>query len=337
MGLTPAWRIDVGSEDVTARLTGLVSEIRITSEAERESDALELVVAAGVEVAPPGDRRPVRAWMGYGEALVLMGAYYVETTEIDLAAPSSMTVSATAADLRAGSGLKAPHTHTWSETTLGEVARGIAEEHALEPRVAPQLADVEIAHIDQSGESDLALLQRLAREHGCVVRVAAGRLIVMPPGAGTAPGSGRDLPRRNVAPGGIIRGRVSLRGRPHYGAVQAAWRDAETGAEMLVQAGDGDPVYVARAMQPDQASAEAEARSQYRQQALRTSALDLTLPGDPTIAAETPLRMRGWGAHVDGAWTVRRARHVLTPGAGFSTEIEAATTPPSAIPTRVIR
>lgn len=337
MGLIPAWRIDVGSEAMTARLQGHVAEIRVTSESERESDALELVVEAGVEVAPPGDRRPVRAWLGYGEALVLMGAYFVEATEIDLGAPSSMTVSATAADLRPDSGLKAPHTHVWSETTLGEVVRAIAEEHALEPRVAPRLADVAITHIDQAGESDLALLQRLAREHGCVVKVAAGRLVVTPPGAAAAPGSGRELPIRTVDPGGIVRGRVSLRGRPRYGAVQVAWRDAETGAESLVQAGDGDPVLTVRAMQPDQESAEAEARAQFRRQALRQTTLDLTLPGDPTLAAGTPLRMRGWGAAVAGSWTVRRARHVLTPGAGFTTSIEAAPTPPDTIPTRVIR
>lgn len=43
------------------------------------------------------------------------------------------------------------------------------------------------------------------------------------------------------------------------------------------------------------------------------------------------------GSTIDGIWTVRRARHVLTPGAGFMTEIEAAATPPDTIPIRVIR
>ena len=337
MGLTPAWRIDVGSEGFTSRLQGRVAEIRVTSESERESDALELVVDAGVEVAPPGDRRPVRAWMGYGRDLTLMGAYFVESAEIDLGSPSSMTVSATAADLRAGSGLKAPHTHVWSETTLGAVVRAIADEHGLEPHVAPALADVAIAHVDQAGESDLALLQRLGREHGAVVKVATGRLIATLPGGATAPGSGRELSARAVAPGSIIRGRATVRGRPRYGAVRVAYLDAETGAEGLVQAGDGKPVFVARAAQPDQASAEAEARAQFGRQALREATLDLTLPGDPTIAAETPLRVRGWGSAVNGDWTVRRARHVLTPVAGFTTEIEAAPAPPTTIPTRVVR
>lgn len=337
MGLTPTWRIAVGSEDRTASLAGLMTEIRVTSEAEKESDALELVVAAGVEVAPPGDRRPVRAWMGYGEAPVLMGTYYVESTEIDLGSPRLMTVSAPAADLRAGSGLKAPRTHVWSETTLGAVIRAIAEQHALEPRVAPEIANVEIAHIDQAAESDLALLQRLGREHGYTVKAANGSLIVMPPGAGTAPGSGRKLPGRTVAPGDILRGRVTFSGRPRYGAVQAAYRDAETGVEARVQAGDGDPVFEHRAMQPDQASAEAQAQAQFRRLGLRTATLSLTLPGDPMIAAETPLRTRGWGSAADGQWTVRRARHVLTAGAGFTTEIEAAPRPPTTIPTRVIR
>ena len=336
MGLTPTWRIAVGSEDVSAGLSALMNEIRVTSEAEKESDALELVVAAGVEIAPPGDRRPVRAWLGYGEAPVLMGAYYVESTEIDLGSPRLMTVSATAADLRAGSGLKAPRTHVWSETTLGAVVHAIAEQHALEPRVAPEIVDVEIAHIDQAGESDLALLQRLGREHGYTVKAAGGSLIVMPPGAGTAPGSGRTLPGRTVAPGGILRGRVTVRGRPRYGAVQAAYRDAETGAEARVQAGDGDPIFEVRPLQPDRASAEAQAQAQFRRLGLRAATLALTLPGDPMIAAETPLRMRGWGSPTDGDWTVRRVRHVLAASAGFTTELEAAVAPPASIPTRTI-
>lgn len=146
--------------------------------------------------------------MGYGPALELVGSYFVEGVEIGLTPPRSITVSATAVAMSAASGLKAPHTHTWSETTLGAVVRASAEEHALEPRVSPEIADVQIAHIDQSGESDLALLQRLAREYGCLIKAAAGRLIAMPPGVGAAPGSGRELPVRTVAPGDVVRGRV---------------------------------------------------------------------------------------------------------------------------------
>lgn len=334
MGLTPTWRIDVGAENVTGSLAGRVAEIRVTSETGQESDALELVVVDAT-VGSPGDRRPVHVWMGYGEP-DLVGSYFIETVEIDLLPPRSITVSATAADMRATSTLKAPHTHTWSETTLGAVIRTIAKEHALEPRVSPEIADVQIAHIDQSGESDLALLQRLAREYGCVVKVQAGRLIAMSPGAGAAPGSGRELPVRTVAPDDVVRGRVSLRGRARYGAVQVFYQDADVGPPRLVQAGAGDPVFAVRGRQPDEESAQAAARAKYRELATREASLELTLPGDPSLMAESPLRMSGWGRDVDGRWVVRRARHVLTPGAGFTTEIEAAAVPPASIPTRTI-
>ena len=335
MGLTPSWRIDVGAEDLTGSLAGRVAEIRVTSETEQESDALELVVVDAT-VGSPSDRRPVRVWMGYGQALAWVGSYFIETVEIGLTPPRSITVSATAVDMRAGSSLKAPHTHTWSETTLGAVIRTIAEEHALEPHVSPEIADVQIDHIDQAGESDLALLQRLAREYGCVVKVAAGRLIAMSPGAGAAPGSGLELPVRTVAPGDVVRGRASLHGRPRYGAVQVFYQDTDVGPPRLVQAGAGDPVFAVRGRQPDAVAAASIARAKYRELASRAASLKLTLPGDPLLMAESPLRMSGWGRDVDGRWVVRRARHVLTPGAGFTTEIEAAAISPPTIPTRTI-
>ena len=60
----------------------------------------------------------------------------------------------------------------------------------------------------------------------------------------------------------------------------------------------------------------------------RTGTLELTLPGNPALLAESPIQMQGWGSSVDGPWIVSRASHVVTGSSGYTTRIAADTAPP---------
>ena len=55
-------------------------------------------------------------------------------------------------------------TRSWPvNTTIGAMVSKMAGEHGMTPATSPELANVQLPHIDQSAESDINLLVRLAK------------------------------------------------------------------------------------------------------------------------------------------------------------------------------
>ena len=56
----------------------------------------------------------------------------------------------------------------------------IARRNNLTPRVDATLAAIKVAHIDQTNESDVHLLTRLAGQHDAVATMKNGSLLFLP-------------------------------------------------------------------------------------------------------------------------------------------------------------
>ena len=326
--MRPAWRLEVESEDVTARVREHLVELSVTLSSTTASDALQITLSDALGVlARPAAERVIRVSLGYRDTgLVPCGVFYHSETDIDFA-PRRMVLRATAADLRGRSTLKAPRSRAWPATTLGAVVATIAAEHGYTARVAPVLAAEAIGHIDQTSESDLGLLHRLARGYDAAVKAAGGALVVVPRGLGRSV-SGSALPTTTVSPGGgmVLSGRIAHRGRPRYAAVQASYYDVAAAAMVHVTAGAGEPRFVIRAPRPDRAQALAAAQARLARLLQQAATLELDVVGDPTLAAEGRIRTTGWGAGTDGVWSITRVRHTLSTS-GFRSQVLAAAAP----------
>lgn len=323
--MTPAFRLDVEGEDVTDRVRRHLVELRVTLTADSASDSLQLTLsdAPGV-LASPAAERAIRISLGYRETgLQALGVYYHSETDIDLI-PRRMVLRATAADFRRRSTLKAPRSRAWQAVTLGQVVAEIASEHGYEPRVAPALAGVALGHIDQTAESDLHLLRRLARYYDADVKAAGGYMVMMPRGSAHSAGRGTALPTYTASPESatVLTGRVSWRGRPKYNSVVASYHDLAAGALTHVTAGSGDPAFVIREPRPDRAQAMADAAARLARLRRQTATLDLSVVGDPSLAAEGRIVTSGWGEGASGTWSITRAVHRLTSG-GFQSQVSA--------------
>ena len=323
--MTPAFQLDVEGEDVTDRVRRHLVELRVTLTADSASDSLQITLsdAPGV-LARPAAERAVRVRLGYLETgLVALGVYYHSETDIELI-PRRLVLRATAADLRRGSTLKAPRSRAWQATTLGQVVAAVASEHGYEPRVAPALAGAAIGHIDQTAESDMHLLRRLARGYDATVKAAGGYLVMMPRDAARSAGSDTPLPAYTASPEGgtVLTGRVSWRGRPKYNSVVASYHDVRAGALTHITAGGGDPAFVIREPRADRAQAMADAAARLARLQRRTGTLEMTVVGDATLAAQGRIVSRGWGDGTDGTWTIVRATHILT-ARGFQSQVSA--------------
>ena len=303
--MTPAWTLALDGEDVTARLKPHLASIRVQTTTDRTTDSLEIECAEGAPLAAPPTGRKLRPSLGYeGRPLVPMGEFWHTETELELV-PRRIRIRATGADFRPQSGIRAPRTRAWHDTTLGAIVEEIAAEHGLTPRVDAALGANAIAHADQTAESDLHLMQRIARHWNGTAKEVGPDLVLAAAGA-AASASGVAMPAVRLTPqSGITSGRVEYRDRPRFAAVRAPYRDLATAETLFAVAGAGEPAFDLPATSPDEPQAKAAAHAHLEQLRREGASLSATMPGRPELSAGCAIATRGWGPVVDGDWIAK--------------------------------
>ncbi len=318
--MTPAFHIAVDGTDITAQIRYRLLSLRLTDEAGMQSDTVELSIDDRdglIELPRTGANMSVS--LGYDETgLFPMGQYTVDERELS-GPPQTMTIRARAADLRQS--LKAPKTRPWDDTSLGAMIEKVAAEHGYQPRISEALAAIELDHVDQTDESDLHLLTRLARQHDATVKLACGFLVMTEKGGLTSV-SGQALSQIELTPAHITDWRATLPERGKYPAVKAHYHDAQKAKRTAVTAGSGEPVFTLRHTYatPNQAQSAARAKLAAFERGLAT--LSLTLPGRPELAAEGGVTLSGFRTGVNGSWAISRVEHALD-AAGYVCQLEA--------------
>lgn len=332
MGLrTPAFRILAGDDDVTRAVQEHLVQLRLTITSDRASDTLEFELSDAVgRLAAPAAERELEVSVGYKDSgLVPMGVYFHSESEIQLA-PRRLTVRATAADFRRRSSLKAPRRRSWDNVSLGDLVSAIAAKHGYIGRVHPSLAGVVIPHIDQTAESDLHLLRRLARQYDATTKAVGGHLVFQPRGRGRSAGTDRPLRTIDYAPGqraegerSVLSARYTVKGRPRYGSVVATYHDVAAGKLVHIREGSGSPTYQMREPFPDRPQAEAAAAARLSRLSRQTKELEMEVPGNPLLVSEAVVALDQWPTAEGSRWTVLRAEHSLSKGRGYITGVTA--------------
>ncbi len=327
--MRPIWSLSADGTDIGDRLGEFLVSLVISDKSGLESDELT------VEVADPRAEIP---WPRHGAALTVaigyahtgaadMGAYTVDQVELS-SPPRRWSIRARAAELRE-SGLKVRRTKSWEDTTVGQVVADIASANGLTAKTSPALASKPIARLDQTNESDLALLTRLSRQFDAIATVKAGNLLFTPRGKGQTV-SGQPLPPVTLRPEETTDWRVSLADRDTYTAVEARFYDRDAAEEIWTRAGEiwtragegeGDAVFRLRRTYADRTAAQAAAEAKLGALARGTALLSMSLPGRTDLAAETPLRLDGFGDGIDGTWILTSAEHRIDSG-GYRVSVE---------------
>ena len=221
--MTPDFRIIADSEDITERIRDRLLSFRVTDEAGTKSDAVELVLDDGEAVLVwPSPGAELEVSLGYRETgLTRLGLYVVDEVEHS-GPPNTLMIRAKATNMRAS--LKAPKTRAWDNIKLGNLVATMASEHGISPKVSGGLSTVVIPHLDQTAESDLHLLTRLARMYGAVTKPVAGNLIFVFKGEAKS-ASGRELTEVAVPTSHVIQHRMTLAERGSYQSAIAYWHD----------------------------------------------------------------------------------------------------------------
>ncbi|SPX13681.1 putative phage late gene regulator [Escherichia coli] len=118
--------------------------------------------------------------------------------------------------------------------TVERVVSAIAHRYGLKPQISEMLMDIEIDHADQTEESDMSFLTRMAEMLGAITTVKSGNLLFIMPGGGVNARASR-CPRSPLHAAAGDRHQFRIADREAYTGVRAYWLDLNYGKKKKSQ------------------------------------------------------------------------------------------------------
>lgn len=224
--MIPDYMLLADDADFTSKIRDRFIRLTIEDNAGIESDSLKLELADNDwKLNIPVSGAKLKAYLGYkGTPLMLMGQYVVDTPEYCYT-PNKIIISAKAADVYRESREKILKTRSFHKRTLGYIVDIVARDMGLQAAISAELSGIFIEHVDQTDESNLHFLTRLAQRYDATAKPAGGKLVFVKKGAG-ASASGLPLPVETIALSDIQPGaRWKKDGRGEHDGVEAEWHD----------------------------------------------------------------------------------------------------------------
>lgn len=325
-----------GSKTINARM----ESFERVDAAGSQSDQLTLVVStADVVGLPPANGLPqedaILTWYeGYRDiGAVRIGQFRI-TRIIPRLFPAQVTIVATSAPFGAKdeTGFKERRSRSWDSHTLGDLFRSVVKAHGLEAKVDPELDKIPLGHVDQTDETDAAFLTRLAKEHDAVAKPMDGMYVLALRGRTTTiSGKPMDpivikLPPKNTPDNPhFINCEMDNPSRKKVGGVVVCWKDEATGKTHEEKAGD-PPYRKLPGVYVNREHALQSLKGHDRKAKREKKRLTIDIPGDPNLAAETPITLDKTFPHeMAGAMSIDRLVARCSRSSGYRMSIEATT------------
>lgn len=319
--LAPDYRLVVDGKDISAKVQPRLISLTLTEGRENTADQLDLELDdSDGQLAIPRQEAVIELAIGWkGQQLVDKGSFVVDEAEHS-GAPDRITIRARSADL--GGEIRTRQEKSWHDTTLGAVLADIAKRNSLTHKVDPALAAIKIAHIDQTNESDMHFLTRLARQYDAVATVKKKHLLFLPVN-GTKTSKGESLPAVAITRVDGDSHRWASSTRDAFEGVRAWWSDRVNGSRKSVIAGKkGNNLKTLKETYASEAAALEAAKAELQRLERGAATFELTLAmGRPEITAQTPITVQGFKPEIDGqGWLVKEVTHTLNEGSGWTTK-----------------
>lgn len=320
----PTYRLSVGGNDITPTVNARLISMQLEETRGDTADQLDLTLSDhDGKLAIPSKGVTIALAIGWqGQMLVDKGTFEVDEVEHS-GAPDQITIRARSADL--GASLRTRRDQSWHQLSLGQILRTIATRNGLGLRIDDALASMALAHIDQTNESDLNFLTRLAKRYDAVATAKKGRLLFLPIN-GTTNSQGQGLPSITITRASGDSHRYHQSDQDSYTGVRAYWHDGKKARRTGVTVGTLVHLKTLKDTYANAADALAAAKAEWQRVKRGAASLSLTLAvGNPLLVPQTPVTVRGFKDQIDGTgWLVARATHSLAEG-GFTTQVEMET------------
>lgn len=223
----PIYQVTVDGRDISPIIKQRLIDLTLTDNRGFEADQLDIRLDdSDGQLDLPARGAEVRVWLGFeASGLVDKGSYTVDEIEHS-GTPDVLAIRARSADLRGG--LTQQRERSWHKVTLGAIVRTIADENELRAVIAPRLDVQWIEHIDQTNETAVNLLTRLATQFDALATVKDGRLLFVSAAAGSSV-TGKALPTVSITRQSGDQHRFGLADRDTYNGVKASYNDINAG------------------------------------------------------------------------------------------------------------
>lgn len=346
----PGFSIQIEGKQITALDERLIS-LSLTDNRGFEADMLDLTLDdADGQISMPSRGTKISVALGWdNDPLILKGVYTVDEVA-HRGPPDQLTISARSADFRDTFNVK--REYSWHNITVGDVVASIASRYDLRAGVSEALAKIEIDHADQTSESDISFLTRMAGMLGAVATVKNGMLLFITPGQGLTQ-SGKPLPAISIVRARGDKHSFSLADRDAYTGVTAYWLDLNFGKKPATtvkttsrkrrrppqpqkarepassrkegdyMAGAEGNVFVIRKTFKTERTAKRAAAAKWSQLQRGAASFSIILArGRADLYPEQPASVEGFKSTIDnGHWTIIRCVHDIGSG-GFTTSLE---------------
>ncbi|ELM3616101.1 phage late control D family protein [Aeromonas sobria] len=337
----PAYQVRVDGSDISGTLRPRLMHMTITDNRGFSADTIEIALDdSDGKLAMPRRGATLQASIGWqGGSLVDKGTFKIDEVEHG-GAPDVLTIRGKSADLRGG--MNKLRERSWHFETIGAIVDQLAARYGLIPSVGEAFKGMMIDHIDQTNESDLAFLTRLATEQDAIATVKSGRLMFIKAGNGTT-ASGKPLPGITITRQDGDQHQFSVADRDAYTGVTAYWQDNKSAEKKKIEVkrkrktkpkeerplppgvvvnkkenellvGDSENVKELRHVYANQSNAMRAARAEWEKLQRGVAEFQITLArGRPELYPEQPTTVRGFKPQIDEAdWLLTQVVHDLT-------------------------
>ena len=301
-------------------------------------DAGEHSSSLEVQLADPDGRLalPVKGAilnlsLGSPGKLVSKGAFIIDGFRLE-GPPDIVIFNAMAAPFDSAGSLKpfqSRKSRSFSGMTLGEIVSQIAGEVGLTPAVDPAMASISIPHIDQTSESSMNLLTRLARIYGALFKPTHGRLCFVSWGTGIN-AQGKDVGGLTIDRTACKNYAMKITQRGNFDKVRTRSHDVTTGSTFLSETTKGgtsttvispqddtpsedesdDATYEHPHDYPDQDTAVAASKSIRNRVVNGSRSISVTILGNAKIVAGGMMNLTGFKkVEMNGQWWISRVEH----------------------------
>lgn len=320
---TPVCIITANNKPLNELISSRILSVQVTDNRANEADELSIVLDdsdGALELPKRGVK--LNCKMGFlGEDIHDKGDFVVDETEWS-GTPDIITVKASSANFK--SKIKEAKSKSYHRKKFGDIASEVAKNHELTLVMTADLKTINLAHVDQTNESDLNLLQRLAKQNGAEMAVKKDRLLIFKAGSAKT-ASGKNLPAITLTRNDGDQFRYSEQDREsdHTG-VSASYQDIGKAKREKAVAGEKGKVKHLKGTFANKEEAERASKAkmaEIKRQMAKFSII--TAYGIPEISTESPMKLEGFKAEVDKLkWIVEKATHSYAKSGGLTTQLD---------------
>jgi len=305
MGLTPDFKIEVNGKDITKTIKQHLVSLSLKDEAGDATD--EVTFSFDNLFKRPKYKDKIKIYLGYKETgLYYCGVFLVQTTEKN---QNSLRVRATSINFTTD--IKKKRNLSYENITLCDLVKKIASRNSLNFKC--DFNDVFFKHLSQTNESDLHLLNRIAKMYNATFNSKNNTIIFI------KKQKDENLPVVEVDIKNVSSYSIKYANKTLYQSVKAIFHDTKENKQKEVVFGNGEPQYLLQ----DSFKNEDEAlkRAEGILNSLNSGIVsgNLTIDGMNVIAG-AKLKLVGFGED-DGEYSIKRVTHNLN-GSGYICSVE---------------